>query len=93
MGCLMVLRGQLCRFQTDPGSPWTQYKKYLLGQKDGKRRISDNAVTQIEKNLFDIKTTFCVIRELLYLKKGLVMGSVQSGKIKYDRARNNGRTL
>ena len=25
---------------TDLGSPWIQYKKYLLGQKDGKRRIN-----------------------------------------------------
>ena len=65
---------------TDPGSPWTQYKKYLLGQKDGKRRISDNAVTQIEKNSHWILNHILRDTRVTGPKKGLVMGSVQSGK-------------
>ena len=35
---------------TDLGSPWVRYKNYLLGKLDGKQRISDAAVTEIEKN-------------------------------------------
>lgn len=62
---------------TDPGSPWTQYKKYLLGQKDGKRRISDNAVTQIEKNSHWILNHILRDTRVTGPKKGLVMGSAE----------------
>ena len=72
--------GTVLPIPTDPGSPWTQYKKYLLGQKDGKRRISDNAVTQIEKNSHWILNHILRDTRVTGPKKGLVMGSVQSGK-------------
>lgn len=65
---------------TDTGSPWVQYKKYLLGKKDGKRRISDTAVTQIEKNTHWILNHMIRDTRVSGPRKGLVMGSVQSGK-------------
>lgn len=65
---------------TDDGSPWVQYKKYLLGQKDGKQRISDTAVSQIEKNSHWILNHILRDTRVTGSRKGLVMGSVQSGK-------------
>ena len=65
---------------TDAGSPWVQYKKYLLGRKDGHRRISDSAVSQIEKNTHWILNHISRDTRVSGTKKGLVMGSVQSGK-------------
>ena len=65
---------------TDEGSPWVQYKKYLLGQKDGKQRISDTAVSQIEKNSHWILNHILRDTRVTGPRKGLVMGSVQSGK-------------
>lgn len=65
---------------TDDGSPWVQYKKYLLGQKDGHQRISGSAVSQIEKNTHWILNHISRDTRVSGAKKGLVMGSVQSGK-------------
>lgn len=65
---------------TDEGSPWVQYKKYLLGQKDGKQRISDTAVSQIERNSHWILNHILRDTRVTGSRKGLVMGSVQSGK-------------
>lgn len=65
---------------TDEGSPWVQYKKYLLGQKDGKPRISDSAISQIEKNSHWVLNHMLRDTRVTGPQKGLVMGSVQSGK-------------
>ena len=65
---------------SDYTSPWCMYKKYLLGTLDGKRRISDDAVSQIEKNCHWILNHISRDTRELGPKKGLVMGSVQSGK-------------
>lgn len=65
---------------TDNGSPWVRYKKYLLGKLDGKQRISDAAVTEIEKNCHWILNHLSRDTRASGPKKGLVMGSVQSGK-------------
>lgn len=65
---------------TDVGSPWVQYKRYLLGQKDGNKRISDKAVAQIEKNSHWIINHLLRDTRTTGPRKGLVMGSVQSGK-------------
>ena len=65
---------------TDVGSPWVQYKKYLLGQKDGKQRINEDAVAQIEKNSHWILNHLLRDTTDTGPRKGLVMGSVQSGK-------------
>ena len=65
---------------TDLGSPWVRYKNYLLGNLDGKQRISDAAVTEIEKNSHWILNHLLRDTRTSGPKKGLVMGSVQSGK-------------
>lgn len=65
---------------TDLGSPWVRYKNYLLGKLDGKQRISDAAVTEIEKNSHWILNHLLRDTRTSGPKKGLVMGSVQSGK-------------
>lgn len=65
---------------TDMGSPWVRYKKYLLGKIDGKQRISDAAVSEIEKNSHWILNHLLRDTRTTGPKKGLVMGSVQSGK-------------
>lgn len=65
---------------TDLGSPWVRYKNYLLGKLDGKQRINDAAVTEIEKNSHWILNHLLRDTRTSGPKKGLVMGSVQSGK-------------
>ena len=65
---------------TDLGSPWVRYKNYLLGKPDGKQRISDAAVTEIERNSHWILNHLLRDTRTSGPKKGLVMGSVQSGK-------------
>lgn len=65
---------------TDLGSPWVRYKNYLLGNIDGKKRISDVAVNEIEKNSHWILNHLLRDTRESGPKKGLVMGSVQSGK-------------
>ena len=65
---------------TDTGSAWVRYKNHLLGKYTGKQKMSDAAVETLESNCHwmlnhlkrDTRTTGAV--------KGLVMGSVQSGK-------------
>lgn len=64
----------------DLGSPWVRYKNYLLGKIDGKQRISDAAVSEIEKNSHWILNHLSRDTRATGPKKGLVMGSVQSGK-------------
>ena len=65
---------------TDFGSPWVRYKNYLLGKIDGKQRISDAAVSEIERNSHWILNHMVRDTRGAGPKKGLVMGSVQSGK-------------
>ena len=65
---------------TDLGSPWVRYKNYLLGELDGNQRISDVAITEIEKNCHWILNHLSRDTRTSGPKKGLVMGSVQSGK-------------
>lgn len=79
-GLSAVNSGMTLPIPTSLGSPWVQYKKYLLGQKDGKQRISDSAVAQIEKNSHWILNHMLRDTRLAGPRKGLVMGSVQSGK-------------
>lgn len=62
------------------GSPWVKYKNYLLGRTDGKVRIDDYSVTQIENNCHWILNRLSRDTRTTGPKKGLVMGSVQSGK-------------
>lgn len=65
---------------TDSGSAWTRYKNHLLGKYSGKPKMSEAAVATLENNCHwmlnhlrrDTRSTGAV--------KGLVMGSVQSGK-------------
>ena len=65
---------------TDSGSAWTRYKNHLLGKYTGKQKMSESAVATLENNSHwmlnhlkrDTRSTGAV--------KGLVMGSVQSGK-------------
>lgn len=72
--------GNIFPVPTDSSSPWVRYKKYLIGQYDGKRRISDAAVLEIEKNCHWILNHLSRDTRGVGPKKGLVMGSVQSGK-------------
>ena len=65
---------------TDESSPWVRYKNYLLGRLDGKLRIDDYSVTQIEANCHWILNHLSRDTRITGAKKGLVMGSVQSGK-------------
>ena len=64
----------------DPGSPWVRYKKYLLGKVDGKKRMSDTSIMQIENNCHWILNRLSRDTRTNGPVKGLVMGSVQSGK-------------
>lgn len=65
---------------TDSGSAWVRYKNYLLGRYTGKAKMSDDAVDTLESNchwmLNHLKRDTRVTGSI----KGLVMGSVQSGK-------------
>lgn len=65
---------------TDAGSPWLKYKRYLLGKIDGKRRMSDEAVDTLERNCHWILNHLKRDTRKVGTQKGLVMGSVQSGK-------------
>ena len=61
-------------------SPWIKYKNYLLGRTDGKVKIDDHSVTQIENNCHWILNRLSRDTRATGPRKGLVMGSVQSGK-------------
>ena len=64
----------------ETGSAWVRYKNFLLGKNTGKQMMSSNSVDILENNCHwmlnhierDTRATGPV--------KGLVMGSVQSGK-------------
>ena len=63
---------------TDSGSPWTRYKNHLMGVYDGKVRISDPGT--LENNCHWILNHLKRDTRMSGPVKGLVMGSVQSGK-------------
>lgn len=65
---------------TDGNSPWINYKNYLLGQYDGKPKMTDADVNFIEKNCHWILNHLSRDTRKSGPVKGLVMGSVQSGK-------------
>ena len=65
---------------TDSSSAWIRYKNYLLGKYDGKPKMSDNAVGFVEKNCHWILNHLSRDTRSSGPVKGLVMGSVQSGK-------------
>ena len=65
---------------TDSGSAWVRYKNHLLGISDGKRKMSDAAVDSVERNSHWILNHLKRETRVGGPVKGLVMGSVQSGK-------------
>ena len=65
---------------TDSGSAWVRYKNYLLGKYDGKPKMADSAVDFVEKNCHWILNHLSRDTRATGPVKGLVMGSVQSGK-------------
>lgn len=65
---------------TGSGSSWNQYKNYLLGKKDGKPKMSEKAVSFVEKNCHWLLNHIKRDTRDIGPVKGLVMGSVQSGK-------------
>lgn len=65
---------------TDSGSAWVRYKNYLLGKFDGKPKMTDAAVGFVERNCHWILNHLSRDTRASGPVKGLVMGSVQSGK-------------
>ena len=65
---------------TDSGSAWIRYKNYLMGKIDGKPKMTDDAVGFVEKNCHWILNHLSRDTRASGPVKGLVMGSVQSGK-------------
>lgn len=65
---------------SDSGSAWIRYKNYLMGKYDGKPKMSDAAVDFVEKNCHWILNHLSRDTRSSGAVKGLVMGSVQSGK-------------
>ena len=65
---------------TDFGSAWVRYKNNLLGTYTGKPRMSDAAVSLVEKSSHWILNHIKRDTRAAGAVKGLVMGSVQSGK-------------
>lgn len=65
---------------TDTGSPWVRYKNYLLGKYTGKAKMSGDAVDMLENNCHWILNHLERDTRAIGSVKGLVMGSVQSGK-------------
>lgn len=65
---------------TDPGSAWVRYKNNLLGKYIRKPKMSESAVDLIEKNSHWILNHIKRDTRATGAVKGLVMGSVQSGK-------------
>ena len=68
------------RVPVDEGSPWISYKNHLLGKYTGKPKMSDAAVTMLENNCHWILNHMRRDTREAGPVKGLVMGSVQSGK-------------
>lgn len=65
---------------TDSGSAWVRYKNNLLGTYTGKPKMSEAAVALVEKNSHWILNHIKRDTRTAGAVKGLVMGSVQSGK-------------
>lgn len=65
---------------TDSGSAWVRYKEYLLGRNTGKPKMSGEAVDMLENNCHWILNHLERDTRSVGPVKGLVMGSVQSGK-------------
>ena len=65
---------------TDSGSAWMRYKNYLLGKIDGRPKMTDTAVQLVERNCHWILNHLSRDTRASGPVKGLVMGSVQSGK-------------
>lgn len=65
---------------TDSGSAWVRYKNNLLGTYTGKPKMSEAAVALVEKNSHWILNHIKRDTRAAGAVKGLVMGSVQSGK-------------
>ena len=65
---------------TDSGSAWIRYKNYLLGKYDGKPKMDEPAIDFVEKNCHWILNHLSLETRSTGPVKGLVMGSVQSGK-------------
>lgn len=61
-------------------SAWNNYKNHLLGRNDGKPKMSEEAVTMVEKNCHWLLNHLKRETRDVGPVKGLVMGSVQSGK-------------
>lgn len=65
---------------TDSGSAWMRYKNYLMGKFDGQPKMTDEAIQFVEKNCHWILNHLSRDTRSSGPVKGLVMGSVQSGK-------------
>lgn len=65
---------------TDSSSAWMRYKNYLMGKFDGRPKMTDAAVQFVEKNCHWILNHLSRDTRSSGPVKGLVMGSVQSGK-------------
>lgn len=64
----------------DSGSAWIRYKNHLLGKYTGKPKMSGSAVDMLENNCHWILNHLERDTRAITPVKGLVMGSVQSGK-------------
>lgn len=65
---------------TDSGSAWVRYKNLLLGKNSGKAKMSSDAVDTLENNCHWMLNHLERDTRAIGPVKGLVMGSVQSGK-------------
>lgn len=65
---------------TDVGSAWVRYKNHLLGKYSGKPKMSGDAVDMLENNCHWMLNHLERDTRAIGPVKGLVMGSVQSGK-------------
>lgn len=65
---------------TDAGSAWVRYKNHLLGKYSGKPKMSSDAVDMLENNCHWMLNHLERDTRSIGSVKGLVMGSVQSGK-------------
>ena len=65
---------------TDSGSAWVRYKNHLLGKYSGKPKMSGEAVDMLENNCHWMLNHLERDTRSIGPVKGLVMGSVQSGK-------------
>lgn len=65
---------------TDVGSAWVRYKNHLLGKYSGKPKMSGDAADMLENNCHWMLNHLERDTRSIGPVKGLVMGSVQSGK-------------